>query len=121
MNDYASRELSQELYEATGWTADWGYDTSYADNWLRHVAEFPPDSREAKWVNMIPAYSIGYLLNKLPGDNIHLERFSGRDWLAIATFVRDGGVTAEKSERTNTPADALASLALELHKRGLLS
>lgn len=104
---YANIELCRELEKLSGWKdTDWYYaeDGSSLKYWR-------PD-------NEVPAYSVGYLLRKLPGGiaiNENAQRNEGRNWIAyqIDTDYRD-------NQYADTPEDAAALLAIELHKQGIL-
>lgn len=121
----SSVELSKKLYKVSAWNPrEWGYDTSYADNWLRHIANFPHDTREWKGVNIIPAYDAGYLLRKLKPlteerGRLFVTTRDIRDWTAGFSSTYDQ--YHEDKGTADTPEDALAKLAIELFKQGILT
>lgn len=128
MTDYASRELCQELYEATGWGIGrtdrlwrvhkpsglsklvWTEEQKADDYRFRNSPEATRFRQENEFY---PAYTIGYLLDKLSYVRLQSSQ-SGWD----ATFRGDDDNWISK--HANTPANALAKLAIELHKQGLL-
>lgn len=111
----ASLENCKILYELSGWNPDeWAYDTSYADNWLRHIADFPEGSRERRLVDMIPAYETGFLLRKLP---LWVNGFSFRmnmDFVTGTGWVCGYEPTDRMSFKADTPEDCAAKLCIEL-------
>lgn len=90
----ASLELCKELYELSGWKT--GGDK--------------PTWNGRKGVNSAPAYDLGYLLRKLPYHGV----ISGQGTFRQASC---SGYIAS----SDTPEDALAQLAIELHKQGVLT
>lgn len=122
VNDVASFELCSELFKLSRWkeTAD-AYDVSYADHWLRHIAEFPEDSRERAMVKMVPAYPLGYLLRKLPPfTKVYLDSVD-RELAWRCVMPSPGYIGATVVARGNTPEDAAVRLAISLFRRGVLS
>lgn len=119
-----SRELSQELYEATQWV-----DT---DKWWRYVGalgwavEFavsPLPSGFYDHNNFIPAYDMDYLLQKLPNilkDGHHaafliVGATSETSWAASYEKLPDQETyPKEVCGIADTPQDAIAKLAIEL-------
>lgn len=94
----ARLELCKELYELSGW---WDEDD---DNY------YPSTSSQPK---NIPAYSLGYLLRKLPPRTL-LNKFSD-------TFMAALAEPEFYEARADTPEDALAELAIELFKQEILT
>lgn len=124
MSNVASLELSKKLYELSGWNdAPFAYDTSYADNWLRYIEDFPGDTRERRGVDIIPAYDLGYLLRKMPrvdkdGIFAWVTVSNGtNDWTAY--WESDQGLYASRSG--DTPEDVACKLAIELFNQGILT
>lgn len=101
----ANRELSQELYELSGWeedTHDWyGANKTY----------------------LAPRYTLGYLIRKLPNFiSVGVESFvmtSGKR----GYFAEHDDYTPSHEFRfvADTPEDAACKLAIELFKQGVLS
>jgi hypothetical protein len=117
----ASLKLCKELYELSGWIeTPFAYDISYADNWLRHIEDFPKNSRERQGVSMIPAYDLGYLLRKLPMSveirNHHLDKLKG-----VVRGGWAGDMMTRQHLMADTPEDALCKLCIELFKQGILT
>lgn len=122
----ASLELCKELYELSGWDSDFIRTSIRGDVWNVHVRPTDPNWRFAGGV--APAYSLGYLLRKLPnyiptfgddGDDYLFSlkpNFEGNEWEAAYWGI-------QKSlywNRADTPEDAACKLAIELYKQGVL-
>jgi hypothetical protein len=122
---FSSFELSEELYKLTGWNpGEWAYDTSYADKWLRYIADFPADTRERQGIKMIPAYSLDFLLRKLPmlyNRGVLLVAVTNTDkWSAeYYSFYPDDRGAKSPILIADTPEDAAAKLCMELSKQGV--
>lgn len=95
----ASLELCKELHELTHWNTD--------KEWPRVTDQ---DGNDAH--GYVPNYSLGYLLRKLP-TGTHIFRTSRGYGASIG--YRDNKNFAD------TPEDACAKLAIELHKQGILT
>lgn len=116
MIDVANLKLCQQLWELSGWeTSDW-YDLD-------------PDGRPEEYLattedkidenNYIPAYSLGYLLRKLPN---RTERIQDTVLLGRATDNKGWSIVyRDMTKIANTPEDAAAKLAIELFKKGILT
>lgn len=104
MSNTASLELSQALYELSGWD-DWGTDSDL--QWYSKVVNEGD-------VKVAPKYSAGYLLRKLPS-RISLTKgeYYG------ATWSNEYG-TLHHSFTGKTPEDALVKLCLRLIEEGIL-
>lgn len=113
--NHASLELSRELYEVSGW------DNTY----LSHVDETDIDigwvvirttEDSAMLRDSTPAYDLGYLLRKLQ---------EGSDFYSLRRSTVDGSwlVKTQYGEevRADTPEDAVAELAIELWKQGVIA
>lgn len=110
-----SLELCKTLWELSGWNPDqWAYDVSYADAWLRYIADFPEESRERRLIDMVPAYTLGFLLRKLPERPILRRRATG--WSCEVDIEGlSNHVVAD------TPEEATCKLAAKLFKAGILT
>lgn len=127
-----SLKLCKELYKLSGWEMENG-DTYYKKYSLTKWATPIPRgvhtlSGELEWE--CPAYSLGYLLRKLPGhiaitstnwDNIHTEKPEGQelDYQAVACY--QSNIKRLLVQQTaDTPEDAACKLAIELWKAKVL-
>lgn len=114
-------ELCELVYKATGWDGgrQFAYDTTYADHWLRYIADFPNGTREKDLVDMVPLYDSDYLLGKL----MNLEPWVGMTltdgWCSHTKNwnVRKGG---QHIERQASAVDALLELVIALDAAGEL-
>lgn len=98
----ASKELCQELYELSGWK----------DTGESHLL---PDPSSKLGVKKLPAYSLGYLLRKLPTDRSVSFRFNYK--------TDEWWVNEDRTHlffTADTPEDAATKLAIELFKQGIL-
>lgn len=128
MSDVAARELCEELYKLSVWD-----DT---DKWIL-VNEYGETSligSKALHNPSYPAYTAGYLLRKLPDetprqDNMYgasmgrrnLTTYDGK-WIASYRYEDEMNPPEHYFEHiADTPEDALASLAIELFKQGILT
>lgn len=112
MGNHASLELCKELYELSGW-------------WDDNLEKY--DSHDGTIVRFgnIPAYSLGFLIRKLPA---MIEDGGVEHWLTVEKHEQDDYMVAYSghgsiligSPHADTPEDALAKLAIELHKAGIL-
>jgi len=129
MSDVASLELCKELYELSGWA-----HTDSEKMWRHHL---PINMSEVKYRGEVendnfrfrrspealrfreenkfyPAYSLGYLLRKLPAPcqvgSLYTTGYEAYYCLK-KPFVRTTG---------DTPEDATAKLCIELFKQGIL-
>lgn len=108
----ANKELSEELYRLSGWS-----DTGSAYRlWNDGQTDFEwektePIGRYGQY-RMLPAYSLSYLLRKLP-DGTKIQK--GYKYWAWVKNMRDS------SQEADTPEDALCSLAIELFKQKILT
>lgn len=128
MTEYAAKDICQKLYKLSGWTTDWGYDTSYADNWLRNVSEFPPESREAKWINMIPAYTLAFILDKLPSgagviknSSYPKQTYTARRPHMYGAPENSDPLHGRIGWDADTAANAVCIMACELFDKGVLT
>jgi hypothetical protein len=152
MNDVASLELSKELYELSGWDdtyCKWnnfyytdGRGNRRLDRWRIKHSRTTTDGKL-----IVPAYSLGYLLRKLPDqlgnwehnfvyrlsmkkiDHSYFFEYSNHAWWRDnkAKFTRAGYDTSSdnlaygiKPVTADTPEDAACKLAIELFKQGVL-
>lgn len=124
----ANLELCKELYELSGWR------TSLTENWYDYDGGFPPiDVATA----VCPAYDLGYLLRKLPISvntkwHLVLQEFQnnatgGNIWFASYVHINSSAVFESiESQKAfymfeaDNPEDAVAKLAIELFKKGIL-
>lgn len=107
MTDYASRELCQEVYEATGWLGTHSV-------WIKDAERPEPPLLHDYHNYECPAYTIGFLLDKLSCRTMWFRYFEEDDKWYVSNKIHQEEVSAD------TPADSLVKLALELHKQGLL-
>jgi hypothetical protein len=107
----ANLELCKELFEVSGWdyTTFWWFNDQ-PENRILLASELQNDNGTFKR-RISPAYDLGYLLRKLPG-NCDLTRLSNGLW-KIAHNARFASA--------DTPEDAAAKLAIELFKQGVLT
>ena len=114
MTDVASRELSKQLYDLSGWTEPADY--YWYENGLYNQYQKPP---EAEFV--APAYKLGFLIRKLPRqiDGEEMRNCSiSMEWLGnqwVFYYSR-----TDFSGTADTPEDAAAKLCIELIKQGIL-
>lgn len=108
----ASLELSKELFELSGWKdTHFSYRATPSNSGKDYrVIDISPNIQQD-----IPAYDLGYLLRKLPSQ-IALTKgiFYACTW--IAEDHNDSHNFIAK-----TPEDAVAKLAIELFKQGILT
>lgn len=116
MTDLASLELCKELYEVSGWS-----DTKFlharggalANNSVpEYVSDFCP-----------PAYTLGYLLRKLPPfiDDRRLTLqpvVVNKKWCASYDLVDEDN--SRYNQFSKDPEDAVCKLAIELFEQGVL-
>lgn len=103
----ASLELCKELYELSGW---W-WDTS-----TRHYVM--PAKNKGQGEVRRPAYSLGFLLTKLPPES-NISHI-GDKWYIAKHYLQGEGFRSIE-ETADTPEDAACKLAIELFKQGVLS
>ena len=143
----ASRQLSKELYELSGWDATpniyWRDSLSQPDVWFTDHAHNNPELQVFNVEHKLPAYDLGYLLRKLP-DGVKLERqrrympsedTSREQWViepgdllqvtngteTVRLPMGDLGDEYLPDLLADTPEDAAAKLAIELFKQGVLT
>ena len=132
MSEVASLELCKELYELSGWentlvkhiTSDEHrhFDEKLGVNTvnektvgLRENNTVGCDECEGAFAaEYIPAYSLGYLLRKLPANTSIRHNEDG----VYAVALHQGVLT--KLSHADTPENACAKLAIELLKQGIL-
>jgi hypothetical protein len=132
LKNVASLDLCKELYELSGWG-----DTDQI--WVKRIRSSYRNgapfyqwtvSRENRSYRMRqadrhPAYSLGYLLRKLPGyvgDEFLDMCWYGDGWECAYQRSRRGLWNAEiGSHHAKTPEDAACKLAIELFKQGVLT
>ncbi len=109
MTTTTSLELSRELYELLGWDDTERYSI-YEDCDL-------PEGKIAEYNIGYsgPLYDLGYLLRKLPTTRVKLRNFTN-GW----TAQWDDHKGTELQGEDATPEDAVAKLAIELAKAGVL-
>ncbi len=122
----ASLELCKELYELSGWVRT-GQEWS---RWYQGVLVFnePAEVYEGEYrvINVppwrdettYPAYDLGYLLRKLPQNTFVKQLESTIYHAEDYNFDTD---TCNSAIDKSTPEDALADLAIELFKQGILT
>lgn len=108
----ASLELSEELYELSGWNdTEYDYCRNSDSEWSawnqsdQHERSYPGFKRG------VPAYDLGHLLRKLPPYTL-IQNVQER-W---KVYAEGQTIFSETS-----PEDAAAELAIELFKQGVLT
>jgi hypothetical protein len=147
----ASLELCRELYELSGWDSEkelrymhyyfsghgfgYGFSASSFSVGVRrelqkaptgielkegHIPE-PPEHRIDYFV--APAYDLGYLLRKLQSIQCHVFPNDEGVWLAHGGKEKfsDPRAFILTAKKADTPENAVAQLAIELFKKGVLS
>lgn len=111
MTDVASLDLCKELYELSGWETD--YTTKEFDD-KNHIVG-------------TPAYSLGYLLRKLPRTITDDEDEEIYQLMVMAVLDEnkwlagyDNTIHTPHASYADTPENALCKLAIELIKSGVL-
>lgn len=94
MSDTASLENCKELYKLSGWKTD---SMGLHQN--------------------SPSYDAGYLLRKLPAGTA-VRGQTGGTWCADCWLLKDHD--SGLPQFANTPEDALAMLAVQMFKKGIL-
>lgn len=133
----ASLDLCKELYELSGW------DVTVDKTWINYrnvgnnqyfqmvTNEFYSEKDET---HICPAYDLGYLLRKLPGnswvgytgvgmdDSVH--GVMGRGYAVAYVWLWDESikdVRKQYDQNADTTEDAACSLAIALFKEGILT
>ncbi len=108
----ASLENSKKLYELSKWT-----ETEYVHSSDTYRAGYDLMLRERANGLVLPAYDAGYLLRKLQHLNVDLYPIDkGSCWYACVQWEENSTELP-----ADTPEDALAKLAIELFKQGVLT
>lgn len=121
----ASIELCKELYELSEWQGgEYDYCRNKGEEWDawnqsdQHERSYPGFERS------VPAYDLGYLLRQFP-QNIATYVYNAFDENGHLHWRASDGVIdfiKPKFEATaDTPEDAVAKLAIELFKQGVLT
>ena len=110
----ASLELCRELYELSGWLCKYGWFGQYTGEELGYQV-LVRSEYEINASYQCPAYELGYLLRKLPPYT--RVWFNKKSWVCSQG---GGGAEDNASEYADTPEDAVAKLAIELFKQGIL-
>lgn len=107
----ASLELCKELYKLSGWKDT---EAVYIDMSSIHYAVYKKDVEGTEKVkeSLPPAYSLGYLLRKLP-PAINMRKEANKYWFRHATAT-------PRWIAADTPEDCAAKLAIELWKQRVL-
>lgn len=120
MSDVGSLELCKELFELSGWTDTYFCYSAYGKQWsITH-------GRQSSKIEKCPAYSLGYLLRKLPNEATS-KKYGGYHYLYLHHGKQDwyayyGAIdTTEFMAAGDTPEDAACKLAIELWKQGILN
>lgn len=119
----ASLELCKKLYELSGWDDPETLGAIKSSETTGVVSTLPP-GKNFYYGNRIPAYSLGYLLRKLPqslsadadhitGDWMLKLDHPSHGWNAYYYGDLQGGVA-------DTPEDAACKLLVELIKTGII-
>jgi hypothetical protein len=114
-DEVASLELSKELYELTEWNdTDYVHEAEDYDGkvWhVKHRMEVLPPSYN------YPAYTLGYLLRKLPP---HYAVWIGPSGSGYAEQIIGPQRLNDIGEQGDTPENAAAKLCIELIKQGVI-
>jgi hypothetical protein len=116
----ASLELCKELYELSGWDdAEW---------------RLIPDKDTRLGCRRVPAYPIGYLIQKFPRrKRLEIKEMNNGHWVCqlkydyrykeatVSGRVATLAGTHEYAAHEDTPEDAVCKLAIELFKQGILT
>lgn len=117
----ASLELCKELYELSEW--DESRDRYYPNK--RPELQVGPFQGKLP-STAVPAYTLGYLLRKLPNyiketeQRIFMRSYRGNWGFGYAKLREENSHTNLYAE-ADTPENATAKLAIELHKQGVLT
>lgn len=121
----ASLELSKELYELSGWigTHNFYWNGKAACDISAETIEWGLEHYNH---NAFPAYDLGYLLRKLntPKHTTLVGSLGGNSKRYSASYIPDelGKYDIEVMHRkSDTPENALCSLAIALFKAGVLT
>lgn len=119
----ASLELCKELYELSGWESDPSYyreigkeEWKFSPFWFNTLSlkkKSPPFEK-------VPAYSLGYLLRKLPTNSATAKMSSSYMAMCDPKFGDLLGKNFAMQHEAATPEDATCKLAIELLKQGIL-
>ncbi len=124
MMNIARLDLCKELYELSGWA-----QSLYEHELLsgeHYTTTLPRKAMEHSSQNIyIPAYDLGYLLQKLGNRHVELKRpYSNSEpinrWSCMAFYDDGEELPAYLIESADTPEDAVCKLAIELFKQGVL-
>lgn len=118
----ASLELCKELYELSEWDEQFPVLLHYLDNEVWHKKLYQSDARDE--LTYCPAYTLGYLLRKLPADNETMVGYWKGGWKAV--YVAPNGTEWRATTRSylgagDTPEDAVTKLTIELFKQNILT
>lgn len=117
MTDVASLELCKELYEVSGWFSAELRDSYYTPVGKRKGHLVKDVSASDKMPLQLPAYTLGYLLRKLPkGCSVFRTVSSDEVWIATAGMKR----LDDFYSGSDTPENAACKLTIELFKQGVL-
>jgi hypothetical protein len=116
MSDVAAFELCRTLYGLSSWNSDdfwWAEwiadsDTALELKYFRGGAY----GKTREW-DYTPAYTLGFMMRKLPDFDIYKRGDKYEAW-----YFHNG---MHIHLIANTPANAVANLAIELFKEGILS
>lgn len=118
MIEVARLELCRELYELSGWngTDKLWVETANSDSLWPNDGQFDLDD-----AGVAPAYSLGYLLRKLPQGTEIKKRINTKfEPDAVEDFSAMLPVDSGYLALDYTPEDAAALLAIELHGQGII-
>lgn len=103
----ASLELSQQLYELSGWR-----NTTNTFGSSRERLDWIQTDNGKGWY--LPAYDLGYLLRRIPG-YCHLEHSAETGKMLWMAYHSE-----QNTQYAETPEDAVAKMCIELFKQGIL-
>lgn len=122
----ANLELSRELYKLSGWYKATEKFWFYDDNFGYQLVDRPFGKLEKENGNRCPAYDAGFMLRKLPAkiidgiDDFFLKMSKNDDNDYTFAYVCEMA-NLYGTPSADTPENALALLAINLFKQGILT
>lgn len=112
----ASLDNCKQLFELSGWK-----DTGNGFGWIKGAGNelYLVSIRNDEEIK-IPAYSLGYLLRKLPATSKIINVSTDKAQIYGALFYDQHGEKSRFELAADTPEDAACKLAIELIKQGVL-
>lgn len=117
----ASLELCKELYELSEWDEQFPVLLHYLDNEVWHKKLYQSDARDE--LTYCPAYTLGYLLRKLPNEtNVRKRKLDSQFEAWYGKYDKTPDVDGDPIEfKADTPENALTKLTIELFKQNILT